>query len=420
MAEPGGHRLPNPYAPSVPAFSPFPALRYPRLDLTPVAAPPYDVLTDADRLALESLDPVNSVRLDYPRDEDGRDRYALAADRLTAWLADGSLARDEQPSFTIVRMTATDAAGRRTATAGVIGALTLEPPATGGILPHEETTAKDKSDRLSLIRATRINTSPIWGLSMQAGLGALIEPAGPADATATDLDGVLHEVWRVDDPARVAAIAAAVGAAPVVIADGHHRFETALAYQAERPGDDGGAAAIMCLVVELAPDALTVRPIHRQVTALPAALADADALCAALAPWFDVTPVSGPDATSSASAWSTTLPAAGGLGILTPTGRRLAVPRADAPYVPADLTEDLDSRRLRAALDALGVEVRYLHDADAIAAAVADGSAPAGVLLRPATVEQIRAVAERRTRMPAKTTFFWPKPRTGLLFRPLD
>jgi uncharacterized protein (DUF1015 family) len=398
----------------VPAFSPFPALRYPRRDLTTVAAPPYDVLTDGDRLALEALDPVNSVRLDAPRDEDGRDRYRLAADRLAAWLADGSLVRDAAPSFTIVRMTATDAAGTTTSTIGVIGALTLEPPATGGILPHEETTAKDKSDRLSLIRATRINTSPIWGLSMQPGLSRLIEPTGPADASATDHDGVLHETWQVDDPDRIAAIAGAIAGSPVVIADGHHRFETALAHHAEQGIDDAGAAAIMCLIVELAPDALTVRPIHRQVTSLPASLPDAGALLTALAPWFDVIPArSGTDA---ASVWSATLPDAGGLGVLTGRGRFLATPR---PGV-FDAAVDLDSQRLRIALEALGVEVRYLHDADAIAADVADGRAAAGVLLRPATVAQIRSVAERRTRMPAKTTFFWPKPRTGLVFRPLD
>jgi uncharacterized protein (DUF1015 family) len=398
----------------VPEFSPFRALRYPRPDLSSVAAPPYDVLTDADRLALEAADPANSVRLDYPRDEDGLSRYELAATRLGAWRSAETLMTDRAPTFTIMRMTATDSAGRVTQTTGVVGALRLEPPAHGDILPHEETTTKDKSDRLSLIRATRINTSPIWGLSMQEGLSALLSPDRPADAQAVDEEGVLHETWVIDDSHRIDEIAAAVSNAPVVVADGHHRFETALAYQGECSADDLGASSIMCLIVELSRDALTVRPIHRQVTALPSSMDDGDAMVTAFAPWFEIKQVT--DAIGSASAFAATLPDRGGIGVLTTTGTWVATPRKGV--FPDTIT--LDSERLRAVLGELGVEVRYLHDGDAIASAVAQGSAPAGLLLRPATVAQIRGVAEARTRMPAKTTFFWPKPRTGMLFRPLD
>jgi uncharacterized protein (DUF1015 family) len=411
----------------VPTFSPFPALRYADSELTNLAAPPYDVLTDADRLGLEDRHPANSVRLDYPRDEDGQDRYALAADRLAAWRNQSTLVSDSTATFTVMRMTAVDASRQRTVTTGVVGALTLEPPSVGDILPHEQTTTKDKSDRLSLIRSTRINTSPIWGLSMSAGLGELLAhfcAGSQAVASATDDDGVLHETWVVSDPAVIESIASLIGSSPIVVADGHHRFETALTYQGEQPGDDRGAAAIMCLVVELAPQELTVRAIHRQVVSVPTELETPEALRSALGEWFEIAPSSAaplPGVPGSAAGVAADL--AGG-GHLVLVGRNHDGTLASWTLQPRsdrfDSAVTLDSERSQIALSALGVEVAYRHDADAIAAAVASGDSPAGLFLRPATVAQIRAVAEQRTRMPAKTTFFWPKPRTGMLFRPLD
>ncbi len=128
-------------------------------------------------------------------------------------------------------------------TTGVIGALGLDNSA-GDVMPHERTLAKAKSDRLELLRATRANLDPIWGLSLAFGLSALLAPSGEPYATATDDEGVRHSLWRVTDPAHVRAIADAVGSARVVLADGHHRFETAGNYRAERRAagiDDRGA-----------------------------------------------------------------------------------------------------------------------------------------------------------------------------------
>jgi uncharacterized protein (DUF1015 family) len=411
----------------MPTFSPFVALRYSVADLTNVVAPPYDVLTDADRLALEARDPANSVRIDYPRDEDGHDRYELAANRLSAWKAAATLVSDSTPTFTVLRMTAVDSAGQSSVTTGVIGALALEPPAIGDILPHEQTTAKDKTDRLSLIRSTRINTSPIWALSMTVGLGSLLAPTGEPDAFAIDDEGVRHETWVISDPARIAEIATKVGASPVVVADGHHRFETALAYQSERDqadagghlGVDVGASAIMCLVVELAPQELQVRAIHRQIVSMPVELATPGSLRAALTNWFAVDQLPSTDATASEIA----------AGLVNADHLVFAERGSDGSLVTAalrprpdkfDVGITLDSQRSKIACEAIGIEVKYVHDADAIAAAVVAGDSPGGLLLRPATVGQIREVAETRSRMPAKTTFFWPKPRTGLLFRSLD
>ena len=132
-------------------------------------------------------------------------------------------------------MTFSDETGRSRRSLGVIGALGLETPGSGDILPHEHTTPKAKSDRLQLLTATATNLSPIWGLSMASGLSALIDSVpGIGGQSAADPDGVVHELWAITDPASIQSISDSVASAPVVIADGHHRFETALAYQAER------------------------------------------------------------------------------------------------------------------------------------------------------------------------------------------
>jgi uncharacterized protein (DUF1015 family) len=391
----------------VPQLLPFPALRYQRVpDLTALVAPPYDVISAEGRLDLENRHPANAVRLDYPRDEGDGDAYGRAATRLAGWLGGGVLQQDSVPTLSIYRMTATDNAGRVTVTTGILGALVLEEPGTGDILPHEQTTTKDKADRLSLIRSTRINTSPIWGLSMAQGVNTTYQPTGDPHHRAVDDEGVLHELWIIQDTAQIDTICAQIASAPIVVADGHHRFETALTYQQERPADDEGAKAILTYIVELAPDQLVVRGIHRIVNSLTVGLVDA------LLPYFDLSPA---DPAQFTPVHAHDLPGLGALMVLTADGAWYARPKDGA--IPAELT--LDSERVRFALEAHEPSLTYHHDAATLAAAVSDGAAGA-ILLRPATVDQIRHVAETRTRMPAKTTFFWPKPRSGMVFRPLD
>jgi uncharacterized protein (DUF1015 family) len=391
----------------VPRLLPFSALRYQRVpDLTALVAPPYDVISADGRLELEDRHPANAVRLDFPRDEGQGDPYERAAIRLSGWLGGGVLQQDATPTLSIYRMTATDNAGRITVTTGILGALELEEPGTGDILPHEQTTTKDKADRLSLIRATRINTSPIWGLSMAEGVNQTYQPTGEPHHRAVDDEGVLHELWIISEPDRIAEICSRINTSPIVVADGHHRFETALTYQQERPADDLGAAAILTYIVELAPDQLVVRGIHRIVNTLSCGLIEA------LTQFFELTPADPADFTP---AHAHDLPEMGALMVLTADGSWYAKPKDGA--IPASLT--LDSERVRHALESHDPNLTYHHDAETLARAVADGAAGA-ILLRPATVAQIRHVAETRTRMPAKTTFFWPKPRSGMLYRPLD
>ena len=146
----------------VPRFEPFTAIRYATDDLAAVVAPPYDVLSGADVDALEARSAHNIVRIDVPRG--GEDRYDVAAKTMHAWLDEGILLVDPEPSFTIYRMRFTDSAGTRRDIAGVLGGLEVVDLEAGGVLPHERTTAEASSDRLDLTRATGANLSPVWGL----------------------------------------------------------------------------------------------------------------------------------------------------------------------------------------------------------------------------------------------------------------
>lgn len=385
----------------MPRFEPFPGIRYrPSLPLEAVTSPPYDVIDAAERERLAASHPNNAVLVDCPVGDlgaggagsvTGADCYEQAAAAFRRWQEEGILAVDERPSFTVYRMTAD---GR--STTGVLGALGLERPGEGDVLPHERTTPKAKSDRLDLLRATRANLSAVWGLSLAGGLSRLLEPPGEPLGSFTDPDGVRHESWRVDDPDRCAAIAQAVGSAPVVIADGHHRYETCLTYRDEVGDVVPGSDATLCYVVELAPDQLAVRPIHRVLSGLPAGTDVIDALSSS----YEVTPIDGD-------------PPAGVLAVVTPAGSALLSPAID------DGT--LDTVRLDEALAGLPAhDVAFQHDSGAVVDAVRSGKADAGLLVRAVTVEQIAAVADARDRMPPKTTFFWPKPRTGIVFRSLD
>jgi uncharacterized protein (DUF1015 family) len=392
-------------------FQPFPGIRYDpsRVDLGRVISPPYDVIDDAQRAELAARDPHNAVRIDLPVDEGGRDRYEVARDLLAGWRESGLLVTDDRPTFTIYRMAYADDAGVPRHTTGVIGALELSPPGTD-ILPHEHTTPKARSDRLDMLRSCRANLSAIWGLSLAKGLTDLLPVDAEPTASVDDGEGVVHTVWVVDDPEACAAIAEAVAAQPVVIADGHHRYETSLAYRREREaadGDAGDAAATLAFVVELVEDELTVRAIHRLLDGLPPGLD----LVAALDPWFEAIgpPPAGVPVTAA-------MLEAGALCAVTAAGEVLLRPRSEAL---AD-ARDLDTVRLDVALDALGEHsVRYQHGVDNVRAAVASGAAQAGVLVRPATVAQIEATAHGGERMPPKTTFFHPKLKTGLVFRDL-
>lgn len=394
----------------MPRFEPFIGIRYNTDSLDPrdVTAPPYDVISASDRVELVRRAPTNVVRVDLP--VDGDDPYGDAARAFAQWRAEGVLVDDPEPSFTVYRMDAPDENGVVRHTTGVIGALHLSRPGEGDILPHEFTTPKAKSDRLDLLRSTRSNLSAVWGLSPATGLTELLQ-CEDEPLTVFEADGVVHSVWRITDPARLSAIRAAVGSAPIVIADGHHRYETSLAYRDERRADEGSGGAadsVMTFVVELVEDELTVGPIHRLIDGLP----EGFDLREALAPFFTIEPFVFDDTSTVAR-----MAQLGAMVLVLPDSTWSMIPSASTIAA----TRDLDSSRLDLALATLpDHSLTYQHGVTQCRDAVASGRAQASVLLRPVTIDQIVAIAEGGEKMPPKSTFFAPKPRTGIVFRSLD
>lgn len=394
---------------AVPYLHPFRGLRYDTstIPLDRVIAPPYDVVGPRARAELAARHELNAIHVELPEEDPGagNDRYAAAAARFASWISRRAVVADPRPALYPTRMTTPDGS----VTTGIVGALGI----TDDVLPHEQTTPKARTDRLELLRATRANISPIWGLSLAAGLTETFLPADPPAATAHDDDGALHELWVVDDPAALERVAEAIAAAPIVIADGHHRFDTATTYRDEiragNGGQPGGHDAVMALVVELAEEHLHVEAIHRIVDDLTQG---AD-LIAALGRYFVAAPAGPPTSETIAD-----LDRAGAPGLITPEGVWSLTVRTGA-YEQAGT--DLDAGLVDLALAEFeALSLSYTAEPSAVLDAVRSGTARAGILLRPVTVAQISSWAAARRRMPPKTTYFVPKPRTGMVFRTLD
>ncbi|HKA93674.1 MAG TPA: DUF1015 family protein, partial [Acidimicrobiia bacterium] len=260
---------------------------------------------------------------------------------------------------------------------------------------------------------------PIWVLSLTEGLSKLLVPhRRPLIAYCEDRDGVTHRLFPLAEPESVALVAEAVAASPVVLADGHHRFETACTYRDERLAagiDDFGAGRIMAFAAELAEDELSVRPIHRLLHGV-AGIDVRDALTGA----FTVVD-NGPNTPDGITELRRRMQDQDALGLVDGSGLALLRPTSevtDEPEVLRDVDSTRFDARVRPALR--GATVTFRSDAAAVAALIEKGAADAAVLLRPVGVAQIRAAAFAGVRMPEKTTFFSPKPRTGIVFRSLD
>ena len=232
-------------------------------------------------------------------------------------------------------------------------------------------------------------------------------------------EGTRHEIFRIDDPQRISTIREAVAGARLVLADGHHRFETSVTYRDERGPDDADAGFIMMLVVELADDQLCVRAIHRLI----GGLRDFD-LRAALDGTFALHDL-GPNTPERVTALESAMHAEDALGLVDRSGLALLVPHPVLDAAVAELPyplEQVDSARFDAGvLPAIpGATLAYRNDAHVVAGQVETGAFDAAVLLRPVAVDTIRAAAAAGVRMPEKTTFFAPKPRSGMVIRTLD
>ena len=436
----------------MPDIRPFRALRYdPAIvgDISAVVAPPYDVVGPELQRTLLARHKANAVRLDLPEvvaREDPDERYRRVAHLVGQWRSAGTLNRDRRPSLYVYEQTyrVPGTTVERTQR-GFFGRLRIEPfGPDSGVLPHERTLSGPKEDRYLLLRATGLNTSPVVGLYTDPGrtaAGVLASiAAGPPVAEVIDDDGVRHRLWVVPDDddldGPVAILSAAAGQAPITIADGHHRYETALRYRDERrsapTGEPDPAYDYLLMLFLSAADAMTVLPTHRLVCGLEAdGLAE---LRAGLEGLFEVEATT-PEALVARYEAAAELAGGGGrFGLLTRDGAWQLKARRPA-FAPLLTTggravRALDVTILGAALEALagidsaaaaaGDRIRYTKSASEAASLVTAGTdgADAAFLLEPTPVASILAVASDGDVMPQKSTYFYPKALTGLVFNP--
>src|SRR5664280_746612 len=376
----------------MPRFEPFTGLRYDasRVDPSMVVAPPYDVIDPEERALLAARHSANAVRVELPEPDHraGLDRYANAARLMEEWQKQGILLRDPSPALYAYRMTSPDGHS----TNGVIGAVGIDDQSAESIFPHEQTLPKAKTDRLELLRSTRANLSPIWGLSLSAGLTGHFVQSAPPDMEAVDDDGVRHELWVLDDSETIDAVREPV------------RPESSSAGNGQ-----AGADLLMALVVELSEEQLDVGPIHRVLSGLPDGLDLVDAF----ASWFEVTRAGDFDERTTGA-----LGASGALALVMPSGAWMLSPK--------DGTAEAAGSGLDSSMVALVIaelpdhELEFSNSWREAIREVGTERAQAAILLRPVSVEQIAEWARTGRRMPPKTTYFRPKPRTGMVFRTLD
>jgi uncharacterized protein (DUF1015 family) len=385
-------------------FSPFAGLLFDPAHLPSIGdatSPPYDVISERERLELMARSPYNVVRLLLAEADDPE--YREAARLLSAWRSEGSLVADESSRFYLYEMDYVSNGAHRTAR-GVLGGLELVDLGTE-VVPHEETMAKHRADRLAVLTATQANVDPIIALSSSPDLAPLLAPPGAPRLRFTTPDGISHRLYDVADPETLEAIAAAVAAHPVSIADGHHRYTTALGYRRDREaaGDiHGGWSAIMTLVAPAEGSGLTIGPYHR-------VFADFPFDPAAVTSSFTVT-----RGRATLEAGDLAVVAGETSWTLRPTPQALAsLPepwRAASPAVAREILYPL-----------LGIsedQADYVADAaGAVAAAPAGGAA---LLVAPVTEHAIAAAGDMGLRFPQKTTYFVPKPRAGLVMRTFD
>jgi uncharacterized protein (DUF1015 family) len=395
-----------------------------------VVAPPYDVIDAAQRAALLARSPCNVVAVDLPEGEP--DRYAAARELFESWRLQGLVVRDSEDAIWAHTQQYTGPDGVTQTRRGFFCRVRIEEYGPGRVRPHERTHPGPKEDRLRLTRATRANMSPIFSLYSDPA-GAAWEALQPATVEApwgeaSDAEGTVHRLWRVSDSHTIAAVQAAARGSELLIADGHHRYETARAYAEEVGGEGDHRYVLMCLVA-LEDPGLTVFPTHRLVRGLDSARRQA--LAQVLRRDFEIAEVPLEELAPP--------PGEGPLQlgyIDSQEGRPLRLTLRDQAIADAALpghseayrhldTGVLEALLLRSALGLSEEDISHLHDfryaRDAREALelVQSGEYDVAFLMRPTPVAQVRDVAGAGENMPPKSTFFFPKLLTGLLFNPL-
>jgi uncharacterized protein (DUF1015 family) len=397
--------------------------------LEDVIAPPYDVIDDRQRAELAARSEHNVVAIDLPQSYDG------AARTLDEWRQKGVLVQEDEPAMWALRQDYTAPDGSSRTRTGLFARVRVEDYGAGRIRPHERTHPGPREDRLKLTRATRANLSPIFSLFPDPG-GAAREALAQATgeepfADATDDEGTRNVLWRIAEPERITALQSALADAELLIADGHHRYETARVY-AEEVGGEGDHRYVLMLLCSLSEPGLLVFPTHRLLTGLKDDGEKQIAIRDVLRGNFELEELS--DASELEP------PAGDGrvaFGYMDSFFKRpfratlkdqsiadRALPGMPEPYRRLD-TAVLEALVLRGALKMTEDDISHLRGLsyskdlrDAIEA-VESGRVDAGFFMRATPVEQVREVAAEGESMPPKSTYFYPKVPTGLVFNPL-
>jgi len=398
--------------------------------LQDVVAPPYDVIDPAQRSMLEGRSPYNVVRIDLPV---GENPYASAARQLAEWRAEHVIVQDPEPALWILEQDYTGPDGQHRTRRGFLARVGIEDYGPGRIRPHERTHPGPKEDRLRLTRATRANLSPIFSLFSDPA-GAAWAALGPTMGAAPwaqtrDEDGTVNRLWRVADPSAIDAVRAALRDSELLIADGHHRYETARLYADEIGGEGDHRYVLMCLVA-LEDPGLTVFPTHRLLKGLRPE--QYEPLADTIRQDFDVEQLAGVEALAPEAD-----PGAVRMGYIDSHFQRpymltlksqavadAALPDHAEPYRRLD-TAVLEALVLKGALGMSDEDIDHLsglgyaRDAEQAIELVRSGEYDAAFLMAPTPIRQVQAVAATGESMPPKSTYFFPKVPTGLLFNPL-
>jgi uncharacterized protein (DUF1015 family) len=411
----------------MPNLRPFQGIRYTSAsELKDLVCPPYDVISPEEQERLRARHPHNAVQLELGTGEEPlEERYAGVADTFSNWLNEGVLARDDAPSLYAYRQDFISRDGRSCRVAGVMGALELVPfGATSGVLPHERTMPAPIEDRLALMESCPVNISPIYAIYRGAGeVASFLESldSRQPEARFEDDAGVVHRLWAVSDPAEIDDLVAALRRGPLVIADGHHRYETAIAYHERHSGEPGEHDAMMCFCVDADAEDLVVLPYHRalKTSRAPAAIRQQ------LSSEFSTVPITTPsDAAAHLSRSEadhafafvfedgnvlvemTSSQVTDAVGESAPAWRGLDVVALHEALIPRLFPEGLE-------------EIRFSKDVDEIERTVHKEGFATGVLMRAVEAVEVVEVARANERMPQKASYFWPKVATGLVFRSL-
>ena len=397
-----------------------------------VIAPPYDVIDAAERAQLLERSSFNVVEIDLPQ-ANGGDPYQHARETLDSWRKDGVVVREDEPAMWALQQEYTAPDGSQRTRRGFFARVRVEDYGAGRIRPHERTHPGPKEDRLRLTRATRANLSPIFSLfpdpdgAADDALSRATE--GEAFQTANDDDGTRNSLWRIAEPELIAELQGAVADAELLIADGHHRYETARVY-ADEVGGEGEHRYVLMFLCSLSDPGLTIFPTHRLLSNLKDPEVQ-ERLGEALKRDFEIERI-GPEELEPPASETVQL---GYMDSHFKQPFRLtlkdqsiadeALPGMPEPYRKLD-TAVLEGLILRGTLGMSEDDISHLNglgyskSLDHARRAVESGEWDAGFFMRATPVEQVREVAEAGESMPPKSTYFYPKVPTGLVFNPLD